>query len=143
MADREQPYDPYIPSGGANNANAGGAGQNGNHRTAALQAVGFDMHFRYERHCGAFLWLDGHCDTSNVLRRLNDIATAIILPHNVFPGPYPSRFQTPSFIVVGLFLWQPKVSRHPTTVDKVSSTINTPQRITFLKGAQHRDGPRD
>jgi len=38
MADREQPYDPYIPSGGANNANAGGAGQNGNHRTAALQA---------------------------------------------------------------------------------------------------------
>jgi len=38
MADREQPYDPYIPSGGANNANAGGTGQNGNHRTAALQA---------------------------------------------------------------------------------------------------------
>jgi len=106
MADREQPYDPYIPSGGANNANAGGAGQNGNHRTAALQAVGFDMHFRYERHCGAFLGLDGHCDTSNVLRRLNSIATAITLPHNVFlhtPSPYPSRFQTPSFIVVGLW----------------------------------------
>lgn len=90
MADREQPYDPYIPSGGANNANAGGAGQNGNHRTAALQAVGFDMHFRYERHCGVFVGLDGHCDTFNVLRRLNDLATAITLPHNVFthtPGP--------------------------------------------------------
>ncbi|KAF2190507.1 synaptobrevin [Zopfia rhizophila CBS 207.26] len=37
MADREQPYDPYIPSGG--NANAGGQGQGqGNQRTAALQA---------------------------------------------------------------------------------------------------------
>lgn len=94
MADREQPYDPYIPSGGANNANAnaGGAGQNGNHRTAALQAVGFDMHFRYGRHCGAFLGLDGHCDTSNnILRRLNDRTTAIALPHNVFPHtPGPS-----------------------------------------------------
>jgi vesicle-associated membrane protein 4 len=37
MADREQPYDPYIPSGGAN-PSAGGANPNGNHRTAALQA---------------------------------------------------------------------------------------------------------
>jgi len=37
MADREQPYDPYIPSG----ERAGGsAGQHGNQRTAALQAVG-------------------------------------------------------------------------------------------------------
>ena len=36
MADREPPYDPYIPSGGA----AGGAGNaGGNQRTAALQAV--------------------------------------------------------------------------------------------------------
>jgi len=36
MADREQPYDPYIPSGGAQ----GGAGAQagGNQRTAALQA---------------------------------------------------------------------------------------------------------
>ncbi|KAF2872970.1 synaptobrevin-domain-containing protein [Massariosphaeria phaeospora] len=34
MADREQPYDPYIPSGGPNQ---GGPGQ-GNQRTAALQA---------------------------------------------------------------------------------------------------------
>ncbi|MCJ1329481.1 SNAP receptor, synaptobrevin [Thelotrema lepadinum] len=34
MADREPPYDPYIPSGGA--AQSGGAG--GNARTAALQA---------------------------------------------------------------------------------------------------------
>jgi len=35
MADREQPYDPYIPAGG--NAQ-GGQGQNGNVRTQALQA---------------------------------------------------------------------------------------------------------
>lgn len=42
MADREQPYDPYIPSGGAQ-PQAGGAGQNGNHRTAALQAVGQEL----------------------------------------------------------------------------------------------------
>jgi hypothetical protein len=35
MADREQPYDPYIPAGGA----GGQPGPNGNHRTAALQAV--------------------------------------------------------------------------------------------------------
>ena len=40
MADREQPYDPYIPSGNSA-AVAGGANANrdGNHRTAALQAV--------------------------------------------------------------------------------------------------------
>jgi len=38
MADREQPYDPYIPSGGQPNQ-GGPGGQNGNHRTAALQAV--------------------------------------------------------------------------------------------------------
>jgi vesicle-associated membrane protein 4 len=37
MADREQPYDPYIPSGGNGN-NAGGSQQPGNQRTAALQA---------------------------------------------------------------------------------------------------------
>jgi hypothetical protein len=36
MAATEQPYDPYIPSG-SNGAPAGG--QNGNQRTAALQAV--------------------------------------------------------------------------------------------------------
>ena len=36
MADREPPYDPYIPSGGpAQGGNAAG----GNQRTAALQAV--------------------------------------------------------------------------------------------------------
>jgi hypothetical protein len=40
MADREQPYDPYIPAGGAGaGAQPGAQGQNGNHRTAALQAV--------------------------------------------------------------------------------------------------------
>lgn len=38
MADsRDPPYDPYIPSGGA--GQQGAQGQNGNHRTAALQAV--------------------------------------------------------------------------------------------------------
>lgn len=37
MADREQPYDPYIPS----NGQGGGQSQaGGNSRTAALQAVG-------------------------------------------------------------------------------------------------------
>ena len=34
MADREQPYDPYMPKQGD-----GQGQQNGNHRTAALQAV--------------------------------------------------------------------------------------------------------
>ncbi|KAI1617775.1 Vesicle membrane receptor protein (v-SNARE) [Elasticomyces elasticus] len=34
MAEREQPYDPYIPSGGQ----GGGAQPAGNQRTAALQA---------------------------------------------------------------------------------------------------------
>lgn len=34
MADREQPYDPYIPS----NGQGGGQQQPGNQRTAALQA---------------------------------------------------------------------------------------------------------
>jgi vesicle-associated membrane protein 4 len=38
MADREQPYDPYIPAAGAG-GQQGAPGQNGNHRTAALQAV--------------------------------------------------------------------------------------------------------
>jgi hypothetical protein len=41
MADREQPYDPYIPSGGAAQ---GAQGQNGNMRTAALQAVRYLAH---------------------------------------------------------------------------------------------------
>ena len=36
MADREAPYDPYIPAGGQ----GGGGQQPGNQRTAALQAVG-------------------------------------------------------------------------------------------------------
>ncbi|PGG99425.1 hypothetical protein AJ79_08541 [Helicocarpus griseus UAMH5409] len=38
MADREQPYDPYIPSGSSQPA--GHSGNGGNQRTAALQAVG-------------------------------------------------------------------------------------------------------
>jgi vesicle-associated membrane protein 4 len=39
MADREQPYDPYIPSGGQGGAAPGGGQNPGNQRTAALQAV--------------------------------------------------------------------------------------------------------
>ena len=41
MADREQPYDPYIPSGGSQ----GGAGAQagGNQRTAAIQAVSLSL----------------------------------------------------------------------------------------------------
>ncbi|GAB7346639.1 hypothetical protein MBLNU459_g1773t1 [Dothideomycetes sp. NU459] len=35
MADREQPYDPYIPSGQSGGSSAG---RDGNQRTAALQA---------------------------------------------------------------------------------------------------------
>lgn len=38
MADREPPYDPYIPAGGAG-APGGSAAPSGNQRTAALQAV--------------------------------------------------------------------------------------------------------
>ncbi|KAF1808759.1 putative snare protein Snc2 [Eremomyces bilateralis CBS 781.70] len=38
MSDREQPYDPYIPSGNANDAGGSNNGQGGNQRTAALQA---------------------------------------------------------------------------------------------------------
>ena len=39
MANREQPYDPYIPAGGA--PQGGNTAQDGgNQRTAALQAVG-------------------------------------------------------------------------------------------------------
>ena len=34
MADREQPYDPYVPSG-----QRGAGAQGGNQRTAQLQAV--------------------------------------------------------------------------------------------------------
>lgn len=37
MADREQPYDPYIPAGGS--APVGNTQNGGNQRTAALQAV--------------------------------------------------------------------------------------------------------
>lgn len=44
----EQPYDPYIPAGGAG-AGAGGASnqQNGNQRTAVLQAVSTILHLAY------------------------------------------------------------------------------------------------
>ncbi|GAB7346638.1 hypothetical protein MBLNU459_g1773t2 [Dothideomycetes sp. NU459] len=38
MADREQPYDPYIPSGQSGGSSAG---RDGNQRTAALQARAF------------------------------------------------------------------------------------------------------
>jgi vesicle-associated membrane protein 4 len=39
MASHSEPYDPYIPAGGAA-APAGAAAAGGNSRTAALQAVG-------------------------------------------------------------------------------------------------------
>lgn len=45
MANREQPYDPYIPAGGA--SQGGNTAQDGgNQRTAALQAVGNPIPFR-------------------------------------------------------------------------------------------------
>lgn len=44
MSNHEQPYDPYIPAGGTGGQQ--GQGQNGNHRTAALQAVCVPVFFR-------------------------------------------------------------------------------------------------
>jgi hypothetical protein len=43
MATHNEPYDPYIPSGGAggSSGHAGGAAAGNNNRTAALQAVSF------------------------------------------------------------------------------------------------------
>jgi len=41
MADREQPYDPYIPNG---QGGSSGAARDGNQRTAALQAVRLPIH---------------------------------------------------------------------------------------------------
>ncbi|EEA22671.1 Vesicle membrane receptor protein (v-SNARE) [Talaromyces marneffei ATCC 18224] len=38
MADREPPYDPYIPAGGAAPGGSAAAAPSGNQRTAALQA---------------------------------------------------------------------------------------------------------
>ena len=38
MADREQPYDPYIPSGSGQGGESGQNNGNGNQRTAALHA---------------------------------------------------------------------------------------------------------
>lgn len=52
MADREQPYDPYIPSAGGN-ASQGGQAQGGNVRTQALQAVCRSPHFRSIRSTSA------------------------------------------------------------------------------------------
>jgi hypothetical protein len=48
----EPPYDPYIPSAGGG-PGAGGQGQNGNHRTAALQAVRHHLHFPREQRATA------------------------------------------------------------------------------------------
>lgn len=47
MADREQPYDPYIPSNSADPAagDAGAQNGSGNQRTAALQAVSVGFTF--------------------------------------------------------------------------------------------------
>ena len=47
MADREQPYDPYIPTAGQNGAQGAQVqGQGGNVRTQALQAVRRHQSFR-------------------------------------------------------------------------------------------------
>ena len=43
----DQPYDPYIPSGGAPGGSQGQPGGPGNQRTAAIQAVGFPFSFTY------------------------------------------------------------------------------------------------
>ena len=40
MAGREQPYDPYIPSGSNGQQGGGGQYDGGNARTAAIQSVG-------------------------------------------------------------------------------------------------------
>ena len=45
MAGREQPYDPYIPSG--SNGQQGGQYDGGNARTAAIQSVGYPHDRRF------------------------------------------------------------------------------------------------
>lgn len=47
MASHEQPYDPYIPSGRAGTPGANGQHYEGNDRTAALQAVCFQLPVDY------------------------------------------------------------------------------------------------
>lgn len=49
MAEREQPYDPYIPTGGQE-----GAQPAGNQRTAALQAVCGLQRFLNWARCGCY-----------------------------------------------------------------------------------------
>lgn len=45
MANREQPYDPYIPSGSAGQPQGGNAQyEGGNPRTAAIQSVCLQLH---------------------------------------------------------------------------------------------------
>ena len=48
MAGREQPYDPYIPSG-SNGQQGGGQYDGGNARTAAIQSVRGHFIFAYKR----------------------------------------------------------------------------------------------
>lgn len=56
----EQPYDPYIPASGQ--AAAGASSQNGNQRTAALQAVSLSPSRR-----AVSLVLSGHVSLSRTL----------------------------------------------------------------------------
>lgn len=53
MADREPPYDPYIPAGGA--AAGGSAAPNGNQRTAALQAVSITSDHKLHFACSTWI----------------------------------------------------------------------------------------
>jgi vesicle-associated membrane protein 4 len=60
MADREQPYDPYIPAGGAG---AQHAGQPGAHRTAAIQSVCSPTFSRISHTTSAFRDVAAQCES--------------------------------------------------------------------------------
>lgn len=55
MAGREQPYDPYIPSGGSGQGGSAGY-EGGNTRTAAIQSVRAYMLEGYDESCCAIVW---------------------------------------------------------------------------------------
>ena len=68
MANREQPYDPYIPAGGS--APSGSAAQDGgNQRTAALQAVSDII-------CSIPFWMALDCRSHTVYGR--DISQVVL-----------------------------------------------------------------
>ena len=55
MAGREQPYDPYIPSGGSGQGGSAGY-EGGNTRTAAIQSVRSYILLQWDRVCSATDW---------------------------------------------------------------------------------------